>query len=86
MDSRRGRSLGFRTDKDLLGFMFAESEIVAADANFDRVTQGREADEFDRSSDQQAHFHQAWPAFGREFDFGYGCSCAQRDRGQRLKV
>ena len=66
--------------------MFAESEIVAAHANFNGVAQRRKADEFDWGSDQEAHFHQAWPAFGREFDFGYGCSCAQRDRGQRLKV
>lgn len=79
-------TLRFRSDEDLIGFMFAESEIVAAHANLDRVTQRRKADQFDGSSDQQTHFHQARPAFGREFDFGYGCGCAQRDRGQRLKV
>jgi hypothetical protein len=81
-----GRSLSSRADKDLLGFMFAESQIVTAHSNLDRVTQGGKADQFDGSSNQKTHFHQAWPAFRREFDFGYGCGCAQRDRRQRLKV
>ena len=75
-----------RSDEDLLGFMFAEGEIIAAHANFDWVAQRRKADQFDWSTDQETHFHKSRAAFGREFDFGYGCSCAQRDRGQRLKV
>ena len=66
--------------------MFAEGEIVAAHANFDRVTQGRKSDEFDGSAYQKAHFHESRAAFGRKIYFGDGCSCAQRDRGQRLKV
>jgi len=76
----------FRPDKDLLGFMFAEGEIVTTHADFDRVAEGCKADQLDGSSDQETHFHQAWPAFRRKFDFGDGCGCAQRDRGQRLKV
>jgi hypothetical protein len=66
--------------------MFAKSKIIAAHANLDRVTQGRKANQFDRSPDQETHFHESRAAFGRELDFGYGCSCAQRDRRQRLKV
>ena|SRR5690242_17405199 len=81
-----GRSLLSRSNKDLLGFMFAEGEIVTAHANFDRVAQRCEAYKFDWSADQETHFHQSRAAFGREFDFGDGCSCAQRNRGQRLKV
>lgn len=66
--------------------MFAEGEIVAAHADFDGVAQRRKADEFDWSTDQETHFHEARAAFGGEFDFDYGSSCAQRDRGQRLKI
>ncbi len=66
--------------------MFAEGQIIAAHTNLDRVAQWREPDKLDRGSDEKAHFHEARPAFRREFYFGYGYGCAQRDRGQRLKV
>ena len=74
------------SDKDLLGFMFTEREIITAHPNFDRVAQWCKTDEFDRRSDKQPHFHQARPAFRRKFYFGDRCSCAQRDRRQRLKI
>lgn len=65
--------------------MFPESQIVPAHFDFDRVTQRREADQFDGGANQQTHFHKARPAFGRKFYFGDGCGSAQCDRGQRLK-
>ena len=66
-------------DEDLLGFMLAEGQIIAAHLDFDRVAQRREADKLDRRPDQQTHFHQAGTAFGRKFYLGDGCSRAQCD-------
>ncbi len=72
-------SSSFRSNKDLLGFMFAESQIIATHLDFDRVPQRREADQFDGRPDQQAHFHQARAAFRRKLYFGNDRSRAQRD-------
>src|SRR5437660_9210399 len=58
------RALRLCSDEDLLGFMFAEGEIIAADSNLNRIAQGRKADEFDGSTDQETHFHQSRAAFG----------------------
>lgn len=65
--------------------MLAEGQIIAAHFDFDRVTQRREADQFDGCSNQQTHFHEAGPAFGRKFYLGDGCGSAQRDGSKRLK-
>jgi hypothetical protein len=63
--------------------MFAEREIIAAHADFDRVAQRGKADQFDLRAYQKPHFHKARTAFRREFYFNNGSGCAQRDRSQR---
>lgn len=77
---------GGKLDEDLLGFVFAEGEVVAADFDFYRVAQRRKADEFHFRADEQAHFHQARPGSRRQFDLGDGGGVANGNGGERLGV
>ena len=43
-------------DEDVLGFGFAEREVIAADFYFQRITQWRSTNECDRGAYEQAHF------------------------------
>ena len=71
-------------NEDLFRLVLAQGEVVAADFDFDGVTQWREADEFDLGADEQAHFHQPRAAGRGQLDLSHGGGSAQGDRGKRL--
>src|SRR5207244_9970733 len=71
-------------DKNLICFMLAQGQMIAAHFDFHRIAERREADQFNRGSHQQAHFEQATTVFGGHFDFGDSRSGTDRQSGQRL--
>jgi len=78
------RILRTHLHKNLLRLMFAQRQVVAAYLDFHRIAEWGEADQFNRSPHQQAHFEQATAVFGRHFDFGDGGGGADGQGRQRL--
>src|ERR1051326_2002087 len=74
-----------RLNQDQIGFMLAQSQVVAAHFDFHRVPQRREAEQFNRGADQQAHFEQTTAVFGGPIDSRGGCGSANGQGGQRLR-
>ena len=62
--------------------MFAQGEMIAANLDFNGITQRREADQLDGSSDEKAHFHQARTAGRGDVDL---CDAARGTGGQRAQ-
>src|SRR5204862_1537299 len=73
-----------RLNKNQIGFVLAQSQVVAAHFDFHRVAERRESDQFNGSSHQHSHFEEATSVFGRHFDFGDGGGRADRQGSQRL--
>lgn len=78
--------LRIQSNKNLLGLVFAQRQVVAAYLDFHRIAEWREADQFNRSPHQQAHFEQATAVFGRHFDFRDGGGGADRQGCERLST
>src|SRR6266853_5742782 len=75
---------GAASDPDLLGFMFAQGQIVTTNLDLNGIAHGGEANQLDRSAHQEAHLHETRPALGRQFDFGDRGRRAESDGSQRL--
>ena len=73
-----------RLHPDFLGVVAAQSQVVAADFDFDRIAERGETDQLHGRTDQQAHFEQTTALIGAEFDFANGASSADFQRGQGL--
>ena len=69
---------------DLLGIVTAQSQVIAADFDFDRIAERGETDQLHGRTDQQAHFEQTTALIGAEFDFANGAGSADFQRGQGL--
>src|SRR5688572_21429307 len=68
---------------NLLGLVFPDGEVVAANLDFDGIAQGREADQLNGSADEQAHLQKPAPLFGRDANLrnGSGGPGGQRREG-----
>jgi len=73
-----------RLNKNQIGFVLAQSQVVATHFDFHRVSEWRESDQFNGSSHQQAHLEEATAVFGRDSDFGDRRGRADRQGRQRL--
>jgi hypothetical protein len=67
----------------LIGFVFAQRKMVAANLDLDWVAQGRKPHQFDRRADEKAHFKKPATVFGRDVDLGNGSGATRLERGQR---
>src|SRR4030095_5454832 len=70
-------------NQNLLGLVFTDGEVVAANFDFDGIAQGCEADELDGSADQETHFQKPTALFRRDAHFrnGGGRTCRERGEG-----
>jgi hypothetical protein len=71
-------------DENLFRFVFPQSEIVAADFDFNGIAHGRKADKLDLRSNEKSHFHEASAACGGNLDFGNCGLGADGAGGERL--
>ena len=80
-----GRKNGYQ---DMLGLGFAKGEMVAADLDFDRVTEGRGADKRHGRANKQTHFAETKESGAgfREFTDGGGSAYREdRERNWRWR-
>ena len=79
-------SLTCHPHENLLRLMLAQSQVVAANFDFDRITQWREPHEFDAGADEQSHFEEARAMLRWNLDLGDDGDGAHWERGQRLTL
>jgi len=67
---------------NLFRLLFAQSQMVAANFDFHWITEGREANQFDRRADEHSHLQKASSVLRRNFDLGHRAASTD---GQRTK-
>src|SRR5207247_98717 len=73
-----------RTDPNLFRLLFAQRQMIAADFDFNRVTQGSKPNQFNGRTNEQPHFQEAAAVFGSHFNVGDNGHAADGERSQRL--
>jgi hypothetical protein len=73
------------SDENLVRFVFAQSEIVPAYFDFNRIAERRKTHQLHFGPNQQPHLHQTRTTFGRKLDFHHRRCASYANQGKGLK-